>query len=86
MTIHEIKRRIEEELPGSVAHVFDPMDDGQHLQAFVISPAFEGLPTIKQQQMVMAAISDIFNVVHALGLKTFTPARWETEKIKYNMK
>ena len=86
MTIHDIKERIEEELPGSTAHVFDPMDDGQHLQAFVIYSKFEGLPTIKQQQMVMESIKDIFGVVHALGLKTFTPARWETEKLKYNMK
>lgn len=85
MDIHDIKERIEDELPGAVAHVFDPMDDGQHLHAFVIYDKFEGLPVFKQQKMVMDAINDIFAQVHSLGLKTFTPAKWETEKVKYNI-
>ena len=83
MTIHEIKQRIETALPGASAHVFDPMNDGQHLQAFVISPVFEGIPVFKQQQMVMSAIKDIFQIVHALGLKTFTPAKWNEVKGQY---
>jgi acid stress-induced BolA-like protein IbaG/YrbA len=47
MTTEEIKQRIETLLPGSQAYVLDPMKDGNHLQAFVISPAFEGLPFFK---------------------------------------
>ncbi len=81
--IDEIKSRIETALPQSKAYVLDPMNDGQHLQAFVVSPAFEGLPVFKQQQMVMTAIKDVFNTVHALGLKTFTPAKWEAAKSQY---
>jgi len=83
MTPDEIKKRIETAIPGSIAYVLDPMNDGAHLQAFVISPAFEGMPVFKQQQMVMAAIKDIFQIVHALGLKTFTPARWNEVKFQY---
>jgi len=83
MTVEEIKQRIETAIPGSSAFVLDPMNDGAHLQAFVISPAFEGLPVFKQQQMVMASIKDIFDIVHALGLKTFTPAKWSEVKIQY---
>lgn len=80
MTLEEIKQRIEAAVPNSTAYVLDPMNDGQHLQAFVVSPVFEGMPTFKQQQMVMAAIKDIFSVVHALGLKTFTPTKWNEVK------
>ena len=83
MTPETIKQRIETAIPGSTAYVLDPMKDGAHLQAFVISPAFEGIPVFKQQQMVMTAIKDIFEIVHALGLKTFTPAKWNDVKVQY---
>ena len=83
MTLEEIKQRIEQAVPGCTAHVLDPMNDGQHLQAFVISSAFEGLPIFKQQQMVMGPVKDIFNIVHALGLKTFTPSKWDEVKFQY---
>lgn len=83
MTTEEIKQRIETAIPGSSAYVLDPMNDGAHLQAFVISPAFEGLPVFKQQRMVMDAVKDIFQIVHALGLKTFTPAKWNEAKVQY---
>ena len=83
MTPDQIKQRIEAALPGSLAHVLDPMNDGAHLQAFVVSPAFDGMPVFKQQQMVMTALKDIFQVVHALGLKTFTPAKWSEVKGQY---
>ncbi len=83
MTPEAIKKRIEEAIPDCEAYVLDPMNDGQHLQAFVISPAFEGLPVFKQQQMVMTAIKDVFQVVHALGLKTFSPAKWKEVRNQY---
>ena len=83
MTPEAIKQRIETAIPGTTAHVLDPMNDGAHLQAFVISPAFEGMPVFKQQQMVMAAIKDIFQIVHALGLKTFSPTKWSEVKNQY---
>jgi len=85
MTTDEIKQRIEAAIPNACAYVLDPMNDGAHLQAFVVSSAFEGLPTFKQQQMVMSAIKDIFQVVHALGLKTFTPAKWNEVKAQYGL-
>lgn len=81
--IEEIKSKIEASLPNSTAYILDPMNDGQHLQAYVISPAFEGLPVFKQQQLVMTAIKDVFATVHALGLKTFTPAKWNEVKSQY---
>ena len=43
MTTDEIKKRIETAIPGSSAYVLDPMNDGAHLQAYVISPSFEAI-------------------------------------------
>jgi acid stress-induced BolA-like protein IbaG/YrbA len=83
MTTDEIKQRIEAAIPECIAYVLDPMNDGAHLQALVISSSFEGLPVFKQQQLVMSSIKDIFQIVHALGLKTFTPAKWKETKAQY---
>ena len=84
MTVEEIKKTIEAAVPDSTVYVIDPMNDGQHLQSIVISPAFEGLLLVKQHQMVMIALKDAFaQSVHALGLQTFTPTKWEQVKSKY---
>ena len=86
MITREIKKIIEESIAGATAHVLDPMNDGQHLQALVISPAFAGLPLIKQHQMVMKPLKDAFKEsVHALGLKTFTPDKWNEVKGQYKV-
>jgi acid stress-induced BolA-like protein IbaG/YrbA len=81
--LNEIKQKIESAVPNSTAYVLDPMNDGQHLQAYVVSSSFEELPVFKQQQMVMIALKDVFNTVHALGLKTFTPTKWNEVKSQY---
>ena len=84
MQLSDIKTTIEQAVPNATVHVLDPMNDGQHLQAIVISPAFEGMMLIKQHQMIMQALTKAFATsVHALGLKTFTPEKWELEKTKY---
>jgi acid stress-induced BolA-like protein IbaG/YrbA len=84
MHLDQIKQTIEGAVPNATVHVLDPMNDGQHLQAFVISPAFEGMMLIKQHQMVMGPLTQAFATsVHALGLKTFTPEKWEIEKARY---
>ena len=86
MITREIKKIIEESVDGATAHVLDPMNDGQHLQALVISPAFDGIPLIKQHKMVMGPLKDAFKeYVHALGLKTFTPEKWDTVKDQYSV-
>ncbi len=86
MIVREIQKTIEEAIAGSTAHVLDPMNDGQHLQALVISPAFEGLSLIKQHQMVMRPLKEAFTqYVHALGLKTFTPQKWEAARNQYGL-
>ena len=78
MTLLEIKQTIETAVPHSTAHLFDPNNDGQHLQAIVVSSVFEGMPLVKQHQMVMKPLRQAFaESVHALGLKTMTPTQWE---------
>jgi len=86
MITREIKKIIEDSINGATVHVLDPMNDGQHLQALVISSAFDGIPLIKQHQMVMRPLKDAFKeYVHALGLKTFTPEKWNAVKDQYTV-
>ncbi len=84
MIPQDIQKIIERAIPQATAHVLDPMGDGRHLEAIVISPAFEGIPLIKQHQMVTKPLESAFaGSMHALGLKTFTPQKWEQIKDQY---
>ncbi len=84
MTLDDIKKIIESNIPDSEAIVLDPMNDGEHLQAFVISSTFEGMMLVKQHKMVMQPLKEAFaSSVHALGLKTFTPAKWEENRAQF---
>jgi acid stress-induced BolA-like protein IbaG/YrbA len=51
--------------------------DGHHWEAVIVSPAFEGLPKIRQHQLVYAALGDrMREEIHALSMQTLTPAQW----------
>ncbi|MDG9730224.1 BolA/IbaG family iron-sulfur metabolism protein [Ignatzschineria sp. RMDPL8A] len=54
-------------------------DDGTHFEAIVVSPAFEGISMLKQHKMVYATLGDRLETeeIHALALKTYTPAQWD---------
>ena len=84
MSLEEIKHTIEKAVPHSTAYVMDPMQDGEHLRAIVVSSCFEGMILVKQHQMVMKPLTAAFaQSVHALALKTFTPDKWAEVKNQY---
>jgi acid stress-induced BolA-like protein IbaG/YrbA len=53
--------------------------DGRHFDAVVVSDAFEGKRSLARHRLVYATLGDRFDteVLHALALKTFTPAEWQ---------
>ena len=71
-----IKRLIEAGLVGSQVQV---TGDGRHFEAVVVTEAFAGKNMLQQHRMVYAALGDSFDTeaVHALAIKTYTPAQWE---------
>lgn len=86
MLLEDIKKTIEASIPGSTVYVFDPMNDGQHFQAIVISPHFEGMVLVQQHHLVMKALKEALSEsVHALTLKTFTPRKWHEVRRKYQL-
>ena len=52
--------------------------DGRHWYATLVSSAFEGLRPIQRHQRVYATLGNRIKSgeVHALSMKTFTPAEW----------
>jgi acid stress-induced BolA-like protein IbaG/YrbA len=53
--------------------------DGQHFFATIVSSNFEGKRLIQRHQLVYAALGDrMREEIHALSMKTLTPAEWQS--------
>ena len=51
--------------------------DGRHFFATIVSAEFDGLPRVRRHQRVYAALGDRMRAqIHALSMKTLTPAEW----------
>jgi acid stress-induced BolA-like protein IbaG/YrbA len=51
--------------------------DGRHFDAVIVAPAFEGKRPVQRHQMVYAVLGDrMREEIHALSMKTLTPAEW----------
>jgi len=60
----------------SCTHV-EVRGDGQHWEAVIVSDAFDGIPRVRQHQLVYAALGDrMREEIHALSMTTLTPAQW----------
>lgn len=57
----------------------DVNGDGRHFEAIIVSEAFIGLSRVARQQKVNAILKARFDTgeLHALSMKTLTPAEWE---------
>ena len=52
-------------------------DGGGHFRAIVVSTRFEGKTPIQRQRLVYEALEDAMgNEIHALSMRTLTPAQW----------
>jgi acid stress-induced BolA-like protein IbaG/YrbA len=78
MKSQELKSRIESLAPGTQAEITDLTGTEDHYQALVISPAFEGKLMIEQHRLVYGLLKAEVDSgeVHALTLKTYSPAQW----------
>lgn len=55
--------------------------DGRHWYATIVSAAFEGKRPIQRHQQVYATLGEKIRTdeVHALSMKTMTPAEWAAQ-------
>jgi acid stress-induced BolA-like protein IbaG/YrbA len=75
----KLKARLEEALPGSQVELRDTTGTGDHFEARVVSPAFEGKSMLEQHRMVYAPLQALIDSgeLHALALKTYSPEQWK---------
>jgi len=76
MNSDEIKALIEAGIPDAKIYI---AGDGCNVKVVAISHEFEGKSLIAQQRMVYDSIGDKITtgIIHALSIKSYTPAQWE---------
>ena len=73
MDAERIQALIESGLPGARAQVSG--DDGVHFEATVVAEQFAGKLPLARHRLVYATLGDLMGgAIHALALKTLTPA------------
>ena len=57
--------------------------DGRHWFATIVSPEFEGKRLLARQRLVYVTLGERIKTdeVHALSMKTFTPAEWADKAV-----
>jgi acid stress-induced BolA-like protein IbaG/YrbA len=76
ITAQELQALIAAKLSCEHLHV---NGDGRHWYATLVSAEFEGKRLIQRHQRVYATLGDKMHTdeVHALSMKTYTPAEWQ---------
>ncbi len=69
------------EIETMIARGIPDAHGGDHFEALVVSSSFEGKSPIERHQLVYKALGDAMRVqVHALTLKTLTPAQYQNRR------
>lgn len=81
ISLEQVKILIQNKLPDAQVEVRDLKGTGDHLEAIVVSSAFEGQTMVKQHQLVYQALNEPLasQAIHALALETYTPEAWQQE-------
>jgi BolA protein len=86
-----IEARLRAELAARHVDVVDESDrhaghagaasGGGHFRATVVSDRFEGLSRVARQRLVYGVLAaEMKSEIHALALRTLTPAEWASER------
>lgn len=66
---------------GLVCEHLEVDGDGRHFFATIVSDAFAGRSRVARHQQVYAALGDrMREQIHALSMKTLTPAEWAAQR------
>jgi acid stress-induced BolA-like protein IbaG/YrbA len=78
MTAEELQSII---AAGLACEHIEVAGDGRHWSAVIVSPEFEGKRAIQRHQRVYATLGARIHTdeVHALSMKTYTPAEWAAQ-------
>lgn len=77
VTPEDVRRYIADGLPCDHLEV---SGDGHHFEALIVAPEFEGLRLIARHQRVYRALGERMRAeIHALSMKTLTPAEYAAQ-------
>ena len=63
---------------GIVCDHLEVDGDGAHFEAVIVSSLFDGKSRVARHQLVNRALgAQMGNEIHALSMKTLTPAEWK---------
>ena len=81
MDAKEVETLIRQGIPDALVEVRDTTGGGDHFEALIVSRVFEGKGLVERHQTVYKALGDAMRVrVHALSLRTLTPAQYENRR------
>jgi stress-induced morphogen len=76
MSVETLRQHLIDAFPDAEIAIDDLAGDGDHYRARIVSSAFEGMPRVRQHQLVYAALKgQMGGELHALALETAAPPR-----------
>ncbi|WP_286265047.1 BolA family protein [Thalassotalea atypica] len=80
MDVSDIEKLINDAVALDELHV---KYDGSQCQVIAVSDIFDSMSRVKRQQAIYAPLTDVINAgtIHAVTIKTFTPAQWQRDKM-----
>lgn len=76
MSVETLRQHLIEAFPEAEIAIDDLAGDGDHYRARIVSSAFEGMPRVRQHQLVYAALKgQMGGELHALALETAAPPK-----------
>lgn len=71
MTADDLQKMISAALPDAMIEIHDLAGDNNHFRVVVTSPAFAGMPRVRQHQMIYDALGGRAGTeLHALSIET----------------
>lgn len=75
----EVKKLLEDALPGAQVAVDDLTGTMDHYRIIVLSDLFEGKTLVKRHQMINLALAEpLKGPLHALTIEAYTVAQWRS--------
>jgi stress-induced morphogen len=76
-----LEQKVAAAFPAARVEVADTTGGGDHFAMIVVSARFEGLPLVRRHRLVYDALGDLMRAeVHALSLRTLTPAEHDADR------
>ena len=75
----QVETMIKAQMPDAKVQVQDLTGGGDHYQVTVVSSQFADKRLVQQHQLVYSALQQALSseAIHALALKTYSPAAWQ---------